>query len=81
MANDYAPKLFLRQAENVLLKEYFTARGELGDIDWDGMAETDVDAVYAAWQALPEDKVEQVEQGFPGHLRPGLGGRYAGADR
>ncbi|MCD6416388.1 MAG: hypothetical protein J7M08_06800 [Planctomycetes bacterium] len=64
MANDYAPKLFLRQAENVLLKEYFTARGELGDIDWDGMAETDVDAVYAAWQALPEDKVEQVEQDF-----------------
>jgi len=31
MANDYAPKYFLRQAEIALLKEYFAARGELGD--------------------------------------------------
>ena len=62
MANDYAPRLFLRQAENALLREYFTARGELGDIDWDGIEETHVDAVYAAWQALTEEKVEEVEQ-------------------
>lgn len=64
MANDYAPRLFLRQAENALLREYFTAQGELGDIDWDNLEETDVDAVYTAWQALPEDKVEEVEQDF-----------------
>lgn len=64
MANDYAPKLFLRQAENALLREYFTARGELGDIDWDNTEETDIDAIYAAWQALPEDKAEEIEQQF-----------------
>ena len=64
MANDYAPKLFLRQAENALLKEYFTARGELADIDWDSLKETEMDPVYAAWQALPEEKQEEVEQDF-----------------
>jgi len=64
MAHDYAPKQFLRNAKNALLKEYFTARGELADIDWDNLKETDVDPVYAAWQALPEDKQEEVEQDF-----------------
>ena len=42
MAHDYAPKLFLRQAKNALLREYFTARGELANIDWDSLKETDV---------------------------------------
>jgi hypothetical protein len=64
MPTDYAPKLFLRQAENVLLREYFTARGELADIKWESLQETDVDPIYDAWQALPENKQEQVEQDF-----------------
>lgn len=64
MANDYAPKQFLRQAENALLKEYFAARDELGDIDWANLKETDVDPVYAAWQALPEHKQEEIERDF-----------------
>jgi len=64
MANDYAPKLFLRQAENALLREYFTARDELADIEWGNLKETEVEPIYAAWQALPEEKVEEVEQDF-----------------
>jgi len=64
MANDYAPKLFLRQAENALLSEYFTARGELTDIDWGSLNETEVDPIYNAWQALPEEKQEEVERDF-----------------
>jgi len=64
MANDCAPKLFLRQAENALLREYFLARGELAEIDWDNLDETEVDPVYEAWQALSEEQQEEVEQDF-----------------
>lgn len=64
MANDYAPKQFLRQTANVLLKEYFAAHGELACIDWSNLKETDADPVYAAWMALPEERQEQVEQDF-----------------
>ena len=64
MAHDYAPKLFLRQVKNALLKEYFTARGELAGFDWDSLKEADADPVYLAWHALPEDKQEEIEQDF-----------------
>jgi len=76
MPHDYAPKLFLRQVENALLKEYFTTRGELADIDWDN---PDVDQAYAAWQSLSEEKHEDIEQDFPRRLRSGFGGRDADA--
>lgn len=61
MPHDYAPKLFLKKAEKALLREYFTARGELGGIDWD---QADTDTIHAAWQALPEEKFEEIEQEF-----------------
>lgn len=64
MSNDYAPKHFLRQAQNALLREYFDGRGELAEIDWGNLKEADVDAIYAALQALPEDKQEEVERDF-----------------
>ena len=62
--NDYAPKLFLRQAENVLLKEYFAARGELGDLDWESLNETDVEPVHDAWQNLPDASLEEIDDDF-----------------
>lgn len=64
MANDYAPRLFLRQTENALLKEYFAAHGELTGIDWPHLRETEAETVYAGWMALPEERQEQVEQDF-----------------
>lgn len=33
MANEYAPKLFLRQAQNELLREYFSGHKELIGVD------------------------------------------------
>lgn len=64
MPNDYAPKQFLRQAEIALLKEYFAARGELGELDWDGMKEADADPIYEAWQQLPDSSLEQIDGDF-----------------
>ena len=50
MANDYTPKVFLRQTPNELLKAYFEALGVLKEIKWASLAETEVDAIYDAWQ-------------------------------
>lgn len=64
--SQYAPKYFLRQAQPELLQSYFAARGVLGDLDWDAMIEsdTDVDAVHAAWHALPDAAAQEIEQEF-----------------
>jgi len=64
MANDYAPKQFLRQAEIALLKEYFAERGELGGLDWDSMKEADADPIHEAWQKLPDTSLEQIDSEF-----------------
>jgi len=64
VANDYAPKFFLRQAENALLKEYFTARGELGDLDWAGLKETDVDPIHDAWQKFSDSSLQEIDDDF-----------------
>lgn len=64
MANEYAPKLFLRQVQVVLLREYFTRRRELSHVDWDKLKETEVEPIYEAWQALPEQMIEAIERDF-----------------
>ena len=64
MANDYAPKLFLRHAEIALLTQYFAARGELGDLDWGHLKEADVDPIHEAWQALPNASLEAIDSDF-----------------
>lgn len=64
MANEYAPKLFLRQAQNELLREYFSARGNLTGLDWDNIEETSIEPVYEAWQALTEQVQEEIERDF-----------------
>lgn len=66
MPSQYAPKQFLRQAGSVLLRKYFAAKGVLADLDWAGMEEsdTDADAVFNAWQALPEKTKQEIEHDF-----------------
>lgn len=64
MANDYAPKQFLRQAENGLLEQYFAQRNEQVDVPWDELTETDVDTVYEAWRQLPEAALIGIEDDF-----------------
>ena len=64
MANDYAPKQFLRQAENGLLEQYFAQRKEQVDVPWDELPETDSDTIYEAWQQLPEASVIGIDEDF-----------------
>jgi hypothetical protein len=46
MANHYSPKQFLRQVPKSPLKEFFDQRGELSDLEWDELDDTDVDPVF-----------------------------------
>lgn len=66
MPSQYAPKQFLRQAEPGLLRKYFASKGALTELDWAAMeaSEIDVEAVFSAWQALPEKSQQEIEQDF-----------------
>lgn len=64
MANDYAPKQFIRQAEIALIREYFAARGELGGLEWDSIKEADADPIHEAWQQLPDTSLERIDSEF-----------------
>jgi hypothetical protein len=43
MSRNYAPKTFLRQTPNAILKEYFQHKNLLGGIDFDKLGETEDD--------------------------------------
>lgn len=64
MANDYAPRQFLRQVQIALLREYFTRRGELSNVEWDKLKEAEIEPVHEAWHGLPELKRKEVESDF-----------------
>lgn len=64
MANDYAPRQFLRQVQIEVLKEYFTRRKVLGGVEWDELREAEIEPIYDAWQALPEQTREEIEFEF-----------------
>ncbi|HUW09468.1 MAG TPA: hypothetical protein VM537_07030 [Anaerolineae bacterium] len=64
MAHHYSPRMFLRQAPNALLGAYFARHGQLSDLPWETLKETDVDPIYEAWQALPKEERDQAELDF-----------------
>jgi hypothetical protein len=64
MPDHYSPKLFLQQIPKALLREYFTRRGELGDLDWDGLDDADVDPILNAWHVLPLPQQADIERWF-----------------
>src|ERR1017187_4198422 len=64
MPDHYSPKLFLQQIPKALLREYFTRRGELGDLDWDGLDDADVDPILNAWHVLPLPQQSDIERWF-----------------
>jgi hypothetical protein len=53
MAKQFDPRKVLKQISNALLRQFFNARGELTDVAWDKLDETDVQPVFEAWEALP----------------------------
>jgi len=64
MTNDYAPRQFLRQVLNALLREYFAHRNVLGDVDWDNLKETEIEPLYQKWWDLPELVRKGIESDF-----------------
>ncbi|MBW6503128.1 N-acetylmuramoyl-L-alanine amidase [bacterium] len=64
MASNYAPNQFFRQAKISLLRDYFTRRKMLEDMEWDNLKETETKPIYDAWQVLPEQTREEMEFEF-----------------
>jgi len=54
MTIHYTPRVFLRQVPNGLLQVYFAKRNQLQEIQWDRLAETDVEPIHQALLELPE---------------------------
>lgn len=53
MARHYSTKDFYRQMPNALLARYFHARGLLAEVDFAALKDTQPDALFDAWLALP----------------------------
>ena len=64
MANDYAPRQFLRQVQIGLLREYFTRRKTLGHVAWDALTKAEIEPIYGAWHDLPEVERKEIESDF-----------------
>ncbi len=64
MASSYAPNQFFRQAKISLLRDYFTRRKALAEMEWDKLKETETKPIYDAWQMLPEQTREEMEFEF-----------------
>ncbi|HUU90125.1 MAG TPA: hypothetical protein VM238_02825 [Phycisphaerae bacterium] len=64
MARQYSPKTFLRQTPNVILKQYFTQKNLLGEIDFDTLGETEVEPIFAALEQLPPEGQATIERDF-----------------
>jgi len=61
MAKPFDPRKVLKQIANPLLREFFSRRGELGDVPWDDLTEHKIEPVFEAWNALPEKPRHEVQ--------------------
>ncbi|HQI31565.1 MAG: hypothetical protein KA191_13120 [Verrucomicrobia bacterium] len=61
MTQQFNPKRVLRQISNPLLKAFFERQGHPLDVDWDRLANTQVDDIFDGWQRLPADQRKAVE--------------------
>lgn len=64
MSKQYSPKHFFRRVPNVLLAQYFSSSGVLGDLDLVDLSETNIDPIYDSWLQLPEATRFKMEQDF-----------------
>lgn len=61
MAKQFDPKRILRQVSNHLLDDLFTTHGHALEVPWEELGETEIDAIYEGWQALPEETCRELE--------------------
>ena len=64
MASQYQHRQFFRRVPNLLLAKYFEAKGIPLDVDFGKLKETEVEPIFAAFTALPEDTQSAVEVDF-----------------
>jgi frataxin-like iron-binding protein CyaY len=64
MWRNYSPKTFLRLTPNAILKEYFSRKNLLTDIDFDSLGETEIETVSEALDELPEQQKREIEANF-----------------
>jgi hypothetical protein len=64
MGRQYAPKIFLRQVPNHLLRTFFAQRRVLADIPWEAQDERAIELVFDAWQSLPAPQPAEIDGAF-----------------
>jgi len=64
MTRAYAPKTFLRQCPNAVLKMYFETKGIGIEVDWEALTPRKVDPLFDAIEELPDAQRERVERDF-----------------
>lgn len=62
MAKQFNPRKILKHISNSILKLFFDVRGELQEIDWNSLKETQIEPIFEAWQKLPEAQRREVQQ-------------------
>lgn len=63
-AKHYSPKRFFRDVLPNHLERYFAGKGLLQGFDFGSLSEGNVDALYSAWEILPEETQSETEQDF-----------------
>jgi len=61
MSHHYNPRKVLRQVSNSLLRQFFAKSRKDIDVEWDTLAETDIESIYRAWQAMKDADRRVVE--------------------
>ncbi|MCX5638655.1 MAG: hypothetical protein NTX52_13345 [Planctomycetota bacterium] len=64
MSRNYSRKTFLRQTPNRILKEYFSRKNLLKNIDFDSLGETDIESISQALDQLSEKQGTEIEADF-----------------
>ncbi len=64
MGRHYSTRDFFRQMPKGLLGRYFAAQSVLAELDFAMMKDGDPQALFDAWQALPEDSRRRMEADF-----------------
>jgi len=64
MSRNYSPRTFLRHTPNHMLKEYFSRKDLLKDIDFDTLGETEIDPVFEAMDKLSGKQRDNIEAEF-----------------
>jgi len=64
MSRNYSPKTFLRQTPNHILKEYFSRKELLGEIDFDKLGDTETEPVFEAMNELSGKQRNDIEAEF-----------------